>query len=121
MATLQELAELIGGEGDPLRLKVQSATLLRLNEIMAEADDGTEPVRRRKRFAQSFMRSTSRDLLRRQPDFERIYRAVVTQNAQFTKAQILGATDTAIRTATDAAIAFFVANFPDPPPEPVVP
>jgi hypothetical protein len=114
MATLQDIADLLGNEGDLLRAKVQSAVLLRMNEIMAEVDDATEAMRRRKRFAQSFYAQTSRTPIKYQAGFERVYRAVVTQNAGFTKAQILNANDAALKTATDTAIAFFVANFPDP-------
>ncbi len=118
MATYTEIAEILGAEGDDLREKVRVATLIRLNEILAETDDGTEPVRRRKRFAQASFRETMRISLKHQPSFERVFRVVVTQNVGATKAQILGATDNQIKNATDTAIAFFVGNFTDPEPAP---
>jgi hypothetical protein len=114
MATYSELAALLGPEGDILRDRVRVAILLRLHEAVVEADDGTEVVRRRKRFAQSMLRQVARTGLKFQADFERVYRYVIMANAAATKAQILGATDAQVKTATDAALAFFSADFPDP-------
>lgn len=124
MATYLEIDELLKvDEPTNLRRRVAVATMVTANAIRLETDDGTAPVRSRKRFAQEIFRSSvdhasaingTQTAYAFNTIFEGVYRAVLIANIGFTKAQIAGASDSAIQTATNAAVDLLAASFRDP-------
>ena len=128
MATYLEIDELLRvDEPTNLRRRVAVATMVSANAIRLEVDDGTAPVRSRKRFAQELFRSAmdrpssinnTQTAYAFNPIFEGVYRAVLIANIGFTKAQIAGASDAAIQNAANAAVDLLAASYPNPPPAP---
>jgi len=133
MATYEEINELLEvTEPTGLRRRVVVGVLVAANAIRLEVDDGTAPVRARKRFAQLVLKTVitvSSTAGRNTPEvqkeidaaavassgiFEAIYRAVLIANISSSKSQITGATDTQIQSAVDDAVDLLAANFPDP-------
>jgi len=123
MATYSEIATLLAPDGDQgLRGKIMVSTLIALEAIRQEtpASPGnpTAPEQARKRFSQTLLRHVSREIPAFDQDFERVYRAVIIQNAGAPIGNILSASDAAIQTAVNNAVNFFAAQFPDPTPAP---
>jgi len=133
MATYAEINELMEvTEPTGLRRRVVVGTLVAANAIRLEVDDGSAPVRQRKRFAQLVLKTiinVSSTAGRNTPDvqreidaaavasngvFEAVYRAVLIANIGASKSQITGATDAQIQGAVNDAVDLLAANFPDP-------
>lgn len=125
MATYTEIHELLAvDEPSGLRQRVAAGTLVAADAIRLETDDGTAPVRQRKRFAQRIFNSVpNAELSLSRSDnaglafssvFDSVYRLVLIANVSSTKAQIESATDTEIQTAVDSAVGFMALSFPDP-------
>ena len=125
MASYTEIDELLAvDEPTGLRRRVAVGTLVAADAIRQEADDGTAPVRQRKRFAQVVFRAIPNAALElSRPDnaglafnavFESVYRAVLIANISADQAQITSASDAAIQTAVDAAVDMLALSFPDP-------
>ena len=133
MASYVEINELLEvAEPTGLRRRVAVGTLVAADAIRQETDDGTAPVRQRKRFAQQVLKvvfSVSSTIERHTPDvqnemyaaafasssiFEAVYRSVLIANIGANKSAITSATDTQIQGAVDAAVDLLAASFPDP-------
>lgn len=94
MATLEELAGLPGSVGwDDLRHKVTAAAAIKA-VALAEAPT---PTAEQLAWAKTFLASP-------QAQADQIIHYVIADNAGVTTTQILGASDTAIQTAVDAAV-----------------
>lgn len=124
MASYEEIYGLLSiDDTSGLREKVSIATLVKADTIRLEIDDGTEPVRARKRFSQQVLRQNLSLTLVLRGDssalanasyFEAVYRQVLIANRANTVNQITGATDAQIQTAVDEAVDHLAATYQDP-------
>jgi hypothetical protein len=129
MATYKEIDELLAvNEPTGLRRRVAVGTMVAADAIRLEADSGTADSRQRKRFAQTIfrqgwgnpaqLRESDDAVLASSAVFEAVYRSVLIANISATKAQITGASDAAIQTAVNNAVALLALSFLDPAPAP---
>lgn len=99
MATYIEM--LSAAANDTLRQKVLVACLVAAEKIRLEATGTTNHALRLVWAKAAFANPEAESL--------RMVRAVVVQNAAFTLAQIIGATDASVQTAVDAAVDVFAS------------